>query len=1400
MCLTKVTKIYKYVLLTCLRKEKIMEKKKCIIYGFAVLSALTGMAFTESIAALATEVNEEPIPVVENEVVEDQIVSPELDEQVIATDADSTSTVIIESEAENGQEINNQEVADQDKENNSVVIDETTVSIEEVSNLITEEVEKVDEIKVEEDQNVKETELIQGDVEKTEDSFALNTSTLTEAENENLIAPYVWIDNEYGYGWIENNKLVFYLNGEKYSEKDIVNNAWNEINVNGTVVKYYVKDNQLVYGIQMIDGNAYYFDGNGELIRDSWNSYWDYDTETSYGIYADSNGLLQKGWIITEYDKYYFGNDYKGLSGLQIIDGNKYYLNLGKLQTNFVVLDNGVFYHFNEEGILNKQETISGNQWIKVDDDYYYVKDNQLVENKLLQIGNSTYGFGYNGKMYRDNDFWIDGDSYRADKNGALITGWYQREGWSNVYYYGSDYKAVKGIQNIDGKNYVFNNYGDLRKDSVAMDYDNKKAYVGDTNGIHAGTIDCQKNGWTQCEGNWYYVENNDLISSGVKKINNTLYAFYNYKMLDNTVGYTWDENNYGMVQARPGGALVVSNWGTNGYYFGADGFAVEGYQKIGNDYYFFDSYGVLMKNNLVNIEGSQWIRVDESGKQIASFNTTTNGWKSVANGDWAYVENNQVLKNTLKTIGKSKYYLDYNGLMMRNQMHLDSNIQETVDLNPYIYFGDDGAAVKGWIQRDGHWYYYDNNFYGIRGIKTINNVVYAFDNSSAMRMKVILPSKDGTVYSFDAKGVGTKISPAAGFYMNKYYINSNHKAVSGWQYIDKNWYYFDLDTKEMTGAGLYGSALKQIDGKYYIFNYDGKMITGWTHYGNRYARSDGSIVEDGWIQINGSWYYFKDTLKQSGAIVDSANNKYVLNKAGNQYQLVTQKNGWVGFKNEWFYLENGDFIRGNVKIINGQTYGFDANGFMLKNTEYLAYYFDNDGHAFKNQWLEVRPKTWRYYDENGVFVSNGWKTIGNAKYYFGSNGIIKTADTVIDGELCKFSSSGALIGIPTKLKNGWNLVDGYWYYSNNGTLYQHGMYTIGKKDYYFSNGKMAMNEIIHTGQNGVYFATKDGSIAKNRWCGSQSQYYAQADGQLKTGPITSSGKQYYITQYTYEYIRDTSALDTKENKVYIADKNGVIVQTLDAKNLNGWIKGVNKAYYLVLNHQFVTGFHESGNKLYWMSATTGIMAENSIVGLEDVDTVADLGYADANGSISTNGWVENAYFINGMAMYGPRKIDGKDYYFENKIYLSRPTGGGIGIGENTPIVYKDLDGSYYYFNGKGNKEKLTFKDGWNQYKGEWYYKGDFVSNYLTKINGSYYVFGAFGKMVTNHLVWDSIYSDYSSNGQTIYYVDGNGNLAKGWQYVNNNWYYFGDDYKAVKGIRKIDGKEYCFDSNGVMV
>lgn len=106
------------------------------------------------------------------------------------------------------------------------------------------------------------------------------------------------------------------------------------------------------------------------------------------------------------------------------------------------------------------------------------------------------------------------------------------------------------------------------------------------------------------------------------------------------------------------------------------------------------------------------------------------------------------------------------------------------------------------------------------------------------------------------------------------YYFDADGTAVSGWQSIGGDKYYFYPESHDMA----YGRV--QIDGKNYFLNTpganaDGRMQhSGWFYdsiYGKwSYATSDGELLT-GWHNLGGAWYYFNESgVMLTGWINDS--------------------------------------------------------------------------------------------------------------------------------------------------------------------------------------------------------------------------------------------------------------------------------------------------------------------------------------------------------------------------------------------------------------------------------------------------------------------------------------------------------------------------------------------------
>ena len=155
-------------------------------------------------------------------------------------------------------------------------------------------------------------------------------------------------------------------------------------------------------------------------------------------------------------------------------------------------------------------------------------------------------------------------------------------------------------------------------------------------------------------------------------------------------------------------------------------------------------------------------------------------------------------------------------------------------------------------------------------------------------------------------------------------------------------------------------------------------------------------------------------------------------------------------------------------------------------------------------------------------------------------------------------------------------------------------------------------------------------------------------------------------------------------------------------------------------------------------------------------------------------------------------------------------------------IGWKEIDGSFYFFNGKGQMQAgrwLHVNDGWDPYiDGNWYYlnkdgkmqvggwfyhdnawyyiQSDGARRYneLAEIGGKKYLFDKDGKMLTGLQSFKGKKMLFASSGELQ--TDG---TASSWQKLGSNWYYYDEDGIRSVGLKQINGVSYYFDNNGIM-
>ena len=348
-------------------------------------------------------------------------------------------------------------------------------------------------------------------------------------------------------------------------------------------------------------------------------------------------------------------------------------------------------------------------------------------------------------------------------------------------------------------------------------------------------------------------------------------------------------------------------------------------------------------------------------------------------------------------------------------------------------------------------------------------------------------------------------------------------------------------------------------------------------------------------------------------------------------------------------------------------------------------------------------------------------------------------------------------------IKNGWEFLNGYKYYYENGQLVKLNFKTIENSTYYFNedgsahigwldlNGKKYYFDINGVMQKNTYIEgieLDNNGIARLGWCkDAQGWKYIHNDG-----------------SYT-------------KNNFEVVD---------------------NQTYYFDVNGYMQTGWQVIGNKKYYFNESSGIMLKNQWVGDSYLGNdgalistknnnsqwiLNDTGwwYRHEDGSYTTNDFeVINGqtYYFNasGYMVTGWQLIEGKYYYFDASSAMAKDTW----IGD-------------YYVDENGVWDTDRFKPQWILNSTGWWYQhedGSYTTNDFEVINGQTYYFNAAGYMVTGWQLVDD----------TWYYFDGSGAMKTGWIYVGNIWYYLDTEGKMLTGFQNIAGQRYYFNNAGYML
>ena len=243
------------------------------------------------------------------------------------------------------------------------------------------------------------------------------------------------------------------------SEKTDINNGWVHENNNW----YYILNNEKITGWKELDDNWYHFNSEG-IMETGWqfiNGDW---------YYLKSNGPMATGWQFINDDWYYLKPNGPMATGWQSINDDWYYLKPnGPMVTGWQFINND-WYYLKSNGPM-------ATSWQKINDDWYYLKPNGPMATGWQKIDNNWYYLNSNGPMATGWRF-LDNNWYHLSENGPMTIGWKNSD---DKWYYLDDNGAMAqdSEKTINGNIYKFDSDGVMITDKwFESTYINKDGIV----------------------------------------------------------------------------------------------------------------------------------------------------------------------------------------------------------------------------------------------------------------------------------------------------------------------------------------------------------------------------------------------------------------------------------------------------------------------------------------------------------------------------------------------------------------------------------------------------------------------------------------------------------------------------------------------------------------------------------------------------------------------------------------------------------------------------------------------------------------------------------------------------------------------------------------------------------
>ena len=619
---------------------------------------------------------------------------------------------------------------------------------------------------------------------------------------------------------------------------------------------------------------------------------------------------------------------------------------------------------------------------IKVEAQTSYVKPASVAEEVTTTIKtwseDGMTGYTADGTTIIDKFASDKSGVYYFNKSGVKVTGLVPVG--SDYYYFEEETgKAVTGLVEVDGKTYYFKTNGkSAKKEAVKYIGEDKTTsyYYFDENGemvtskiVNITSTNKGDSGLiTDDGGDFCFGEDGKLVQSGLCTAtigdDEKLYTFYvNAKdVATKTEGGSSDQKAKQIVKSRF--KLIDGSI----YYFNKDGKMVTGVQEIGSDDNTIDgSSNILNKKTY----GSGTYYFNAAGEmQTGLINVSV--FEDFGHAGIYYFGDNGAAVSGWIAVGSDRYYFD--------ETSHKAKIGEYTDSDKEYYFDENGVMVTGFQTVDGKTYYYSEATIDlgqkVKGKKEINGIKYTFDDETG---RMVTGFTDDEKYYYNEEG-----QRVTGWFTDKgktYYASPEKnkdgeigEIQTGFVEIDGTKYYFATKTAADNTSFTKGEMLKGVQTinkkVYFLGENTGRVVTGWVTAdkdGKNYYMNEEGVIQTSWQMISGSTYY----LGTDGAMAT----------------------GLQTIKNETYYFGNDGAMRVGFQNVNGSTYYFDEK------------YSATDGNRGRMLTGIQEINGERYYldSENGK-LATGWLTLGKDSvddvgktFYMNSRGVIQTGFQTIN-------------------------------------------------------------------------------------------------------------------------------------------------------------------------------------------------------------------------------------------------------------------------------------------------------------------------------------------------------------------------------------------------------------------